>query len=376
MRLVICLTLLGMLWGRPGFAQGTRPAQDGGAAGPVSVDLANPSRITLHLQDASPKAAFAQLSQQAATNLRPYPPNLWESRTWPPVKVDLDNASFWQALRELCGQTGLSLHRLGAQRDPVLMASGGRSLWEYPAVEHGPFLIFAQSIRRLHTANLSQAQPVQRVCTIQLLLYVEPRIALMKAANQAEITQAIDEKGQALAPAGAGGALVAATSGIWPLTATFSTPPQAGSRLVRLEGRIRTLVQSTRQLVEVPEVLKAANVTRAVGGHRLEVRSVRVAGETYTFQISILPDPQQPKLWEGMNLASTFRLVDAQGRGLTLRNSSGGGEADRIDLNLTFGREDWGGGEGAGEPARLIWDVPLQLKELAIPFQFTDLPLP
>jgi hypothetical protein len=45
-----------------------------------------------------------------------------------------------------------------------------------------------------------------------------------------------------------------------------------------------------------------------------------------------------------------------------------------MGITLTFGRESWAG--GAGEPARLIWEMPLETGEIEVPFEFSDLPLP
>ena len=47
-----------------------------------------------------------------------------------------------------------------------------------------------------------------------------------------------------------------------------------------------------------------------------------------------------------------------------------------MDVDIQFQRQNWNGTENAGEPVKLLWEVPVETKEIAVPFEFTDLPLP
>ena len=162
------------------------------------IDVKTASRVTLELKNAPPKDAFGQLARQCGMHLRPYPPNLWESREWPAIDVSLKDVTFWVAVRELCDKTGLSLQRIGLERDLYLMQGGNRGFAGYPSVEHGPFLIVAQSLQRNHQIDLSRGVVSQRRCDIRFVLYAEPRITIVKGAARAIITEAVDENGLAL----------------------------------------------------------------------------------------------------------------------------------------------------------------------------------
>ena len=99
-------------------------------------------------------------------------------------------------------------------------------------------------------------------------------------------------------------------------------------------------------------------------------------GETYTVNMAITRDPKKPGGWGDINLSSTFRLVDANGVPLSRRNYGGGTNlGDHTELSLMFGRDDWNG-EGAGQPAKLIWEVPTATADVEAPFEFVDVPLP
>jgi len=57
-------------------------------------------------------------------------------------------------------------------------------------------------------------------------------------------------------------------------------------------------------------------------------------------------------------------------------NGGGGGTPDSMDMNIQFQRGSSNSSPTSGEPARLIWEVPTQTRELSAPFEFVNLPLP
>jgi len=61
---------------------------------------------------------------------------------------------------------------------------------------------------------------------------------------------------------------------------------------------------------------------------------------------------------------------------MRLGNGSSGGGPDQMDIDIQFQRQNWNGTENAGEPVKLLWEVPVETKEISVPFEFTDLPLP
>src|SRR5688572_14007455 len=47
------------------------------------------SRVSMSLKAASPREVFSELARQADAHLRTYPKDLWESRAWDDVDVEL-----------------------------------------------------------------------------------------------------------------------------------------------------------------------------------------------------------------------------------------------------------------------------------------------
>ena len=338
------------------------------------------SRVTLKLTDAKPQEAFAALSRQIDYDLAVSPRNLWDSRPWPAISVNLNNATFWQASRELCEKAGVSLQRLGIERDVVLMAGGGRPWLSYPSSEHGPFLVIAQSLQRSNSVDLTQAVPPTRSCVVRLTLYGEPKVRILRAAAVARIEHAVDERGISLAPPPTSSEPRPSftTGWTWSVIAHLAPPAEAGDTIAELRGRIVIAVQTDSHVVHIPDIQAARNLSQKVGGHQLIVKEVRKTGSTYVVSLTLHRDPASAATWRDISPGSFFKLLDAQGQPLSRRSygGTGGGSGDSVDLSLTFAREDFNGGDAAGEPATLVWEVPTEVTEHSVPFVFRNLPLP
>src|SRR6266513_754649 len=76
-----------------------------------------PTVINMHLKEVHPKLIFNELANQSGANFRPLPPGLWESKEWPAVSIDLENVSFWNALKAISEKTGLYFQRGNAERN-------------------------------------------------------------------------------------------------------------------------------------------------------------------------------------------------------------------------------------------------------------------
>jgi hypothetical protein len=336
-----------------------------------------PGKISIQLTNAHPRDVFLKLANQVGANFRPLPAGLWEGKEWPAVSIDLQDVSFWKALAEISGKTGLYIQRGAVERNFFIVGEvGAGKLWTtYPTSENGPFLFSLQSLDRVHRSDMVAGETTRQV-NVRMILYTEPQLRVLKVAQQANVSEAIDELGNKLLPAPNPGAQ--AMGGVWGwwLTGRITLPENVGERIARLRGFARLTVQTRSEIVEVLDVGAAENIKRTVAGHRLVVKNVRARGETYTVSMVITRDPQRAGGWGDINLSSTFRLVDANGVPLSRRNYGGGTNlGDHIELNLMFGRDDWNG-EGAGPPAKLIWEVPTETAEVEAPFEFVDVPLP
>ena len=334
------------------------------------------SVVTLKFTDASPKDVFAELSRQSGAELRAYPRNLWESQDWPTISINLENVSFWHAIKELSEKTNVTLQRMGMDRELVLVQGQAKPWQNLPTAEHGPFLVVAHSAYLQHNADLT-TKDVRRSCTVRFTVYAEPKIKVLKGLFSAEIEAAVDENGAKLVPQQVRPEKMATnTSWAWSMNATLVPPPGVGNEIDRLRGSGRFLIQLRSEKAEIDDILNAKGATKVIENNRLLIKDVKATGDTYTLNVALERVPGAAD-WNENSLASTLRLVDANGDSLTRRNYASQGVAEeQLSMNLIFSRQDWNGNISAGEPVKLVWEVPTETAEVAVPFEFRDLPLP
>src|SRR5436305_3649729 len=143
------LILLGLVFTAPALAAPTTSP----TSRPVALEA---GKISIHLNNVHPKAVIAELGNQAGSTFRPSPAGLWEGKEWPTVSIDLQNVSFWQAVREISQKTGLYIQRGIAERSFFVVSEPGvGKLWTaYRTSESGPFLFNLQALDRQHRADL------------------------------------------------------------------------------------------------------------------------------------------------------------------------------------------------------------------------------
>lgn len=334
------------------------------------------TRINVDLKNASPKVIFAEIARQSGVELRTNPRELFEAGRIDPVDLRLDDASLFSALRQACDRTGLSIQRVGPMREFILM-HGRTQIWgNYPFTEHGPFMVTVRHLQRVNTADLT-TNTTTRVVRVQMNVYAEPRLRVVRSYNGAVLDDARDELGHKLTkhedptryPERATGATWS-----WALQLPLAMPPDAGDTLALLKGHAKAVVVTRSAAAEIAFDERMKDHTTAVGDARVTVKQVQRQGEqNFIVTLAVEPDPAKAEDWSKIGLESTFRLVDKDGRNLMRQHY---GAAGGKTITLMFMKVDWNGGDPAGEPTRLIWEVPLEMREVKIPFEFRDLPLP
>ena len=337
------------------------------------------SLITLHMTGAKPAEVFAEISRQASAELRASPVNLWESKSFPASDIDMERQPFWQALGDICNKFGVALQNNMAMEMVIGDKAAGPKLWgEAPSVISGPFLVVCASIHRSHSIDLNQVKNVRRSCNVQFMIYPEPKMRVLQGTHMVRIEEAVDEKGNSLAIPGLAPDM-SYNPNTWPWNLTASLMPQVntGQRIARLRGSGRFVIQTRSEQAEIGDVQNARGVTKVVAGKRFTLKEVRKQGNQYVAMITLYRAGWTQGEWNYMMYPQPFRMVDEHGVPLMrLGNGNSGGGPDQMDVDIQFQRQNWNGTENAGEPVKLLWEVPVETKEIGVPFEFRDLPLP
>lgn len=356
--------------------------------------LTGTSYVTLSLKDATPADAFSELSKQAMAPIRPYPDDLWNQVNWSNITLDVQRKPFWAAAQELAAKAGVGLQ---ASNDGLRIVRAPGQIGG-PSIIHGAFLVVATQVNRTQTivlgdnaAGQAARPPIVRGRTnefgVHLLVLPEPKLSVVRVNSGVKLEQAVDEKGNDLAPpAGAGGhGYASGMAGAWNVYARLNypaAPGAAGQSIARLAGTVTFVVQTKSQKIEIPDPLALKDAFRVVGGSRVTFHGMTKTGERYELKVSLTPDGNAGAGADGSRAMSSLfqsmqfrlRVLNAAGEPLDRRglSSEGNGRETRVTLHFASPR----GAAPGGDPVRLEWDVPTETKEVDVPFEFKDLPMP
>ena len=378
-----------------------RSRADAALARIAEAAVTGPTIVSLHLNGAAPRDAVAMLGRAAGVELAPQPSNLFARRAEPPITIALDHVSFWEAARRVLVPAGLELRQWNDEYRTGV--ASGEARMSGPAVVSGPFLVVAQRIERSHRAELRAADltadgapahaaaalPAMRTTdfSVWFTVFAEPKLRVLRAATNVRLERAVDENGLSLIPAAPGpraggfsgdGEILAPRA--WTASARLDYPSGAGRRISQLKGALFVTLRTRTETAEVHDLLNARDVAGTVAGMPFVVRGFKRLGEReYELQMSVQRDARAGDDWDRVRrtiTASSVRVADADGNLLVRGVPSTNYAAERVDLAARFTLPDPGAGQRAAEPATLLWEVPTETKDVLVPFEFADLPIP
>jgi hypothetical protein len=276
----------------------------------------------------------------------------------------------------------------------AIMPTGMRGAGKAPVVVHGAFRIRATRVARSYAVDLANGGAKAGITsdfTVTLMAQAEPKLKVAGGFGDAKLEVASDENGLSLLPPDAAGDAAAhgrvfgestsrSAGSAWPAVARLAypaAPATAGKRIARLKGTVACSAVVRSETLEVPDIFNAQNVMKEVAGTTVTIRHFRRAGNQFELALTMARDPSQggipARVLRGQGLGG-IRLVDTTGRPIPQQGSSTSTQDDRMEVTLHYPAGP--GPVPAAMPAKLVWEIPTELRDVEIPFEFTDLPLP
>lgn len=337
------------------------------------------SVITIKGESLTLREVVSQLSEQAGVPIDIYPPVVADHHRAERYRLDIDHQSFWEAIRNIGEATGFSIQQW--DHTGVKFMQGGPPI-ETGGVISGAFLITATRVSRSRAVDLPAAAGVHEDFHVHMVARAEPKLRLLRVSYTPRLIEAVDENGLSLLQR-AGGYSVGSgygSVGMWNLAARLECPPDVGRRIARLRGTIDVSIQTGTELLEVPDIQTARNVSRVVGTLGITINELTRSGDDWQLRITARPQGASAEEWEHFKQTLTtadVRLLDEEGDVLPRSSYSSSGTPERVELNLTYqSRPQRGNRPAAGEPVRMVWSVPTGTRDLSVPFEFEDLPIP
>jgi hypothetical protein len=366
--------------------------------------LTGTTLVTLDLENVPAAEAYAQLARQARAPLASDPPDLLR-KIGKPVSLKVERRPFWQVMQAFSAQTDLEVTGITRRNREIGLGvtRGGTDWMDKPITLAGPLLIRADRLSRVGTIELKPPRDVSEEFAISLTVFAEPKLKVLDFSQTIRLDEALDERGNSLVPPEDPSALAVnaevfgshgeGSTSRWEVGATLHHPKGMGTRIARLRGATTLMVETRSATLDVP-LASAQGASRTLGAVRLTVKSA----DPKQLELTVFRDGRTDAEWYAVRMqlsAGEARLLDDHGK-VVARVPSDGSELDespdnqRMELRLRFARELEGGGvempEGkrktaaaaswATEASRLVWEIPVEARELVVPFEFRDLPIP
>jgi hypothetical protein len=347
------------------------------------------SRVTLHVKDAPFRDAGKALAKQAGARFEV------EGLAWAKVTLDLDRQPFWVAAHALCAQTGLRPTEPERVFDaplppPTLAVELDGGAWaSRPWCVAGPVLLTVKRVYVLRSRNFGQAEPVRSRIQVEVQPSFEPKLQVL-SWSLAAVDEAVDENGRSLLgkpkPADEGEDQVGdeddesgSGSNDYLTPIALALPPNVGKKIARLKATGLLNVRAAHETVEVVDVLRAKDVRRPFGRAVLHFQElVTVGPDHYELRYEILRGTASEKQWEALRTVphDGMRVLDSAGNRLLPKESIGSGSGDKAAFRARFFRLALGDRPKPGQPAKVVWDVPTAVRQIEVPIELKDLPLP
>jgi hypothetical protein len=313
--------------------------------------------------------ALRRLQDQTKLALR----DLRQDKTQSRVKVDFQDATFWQVVESLAAQTHSRIALYQADAQIALVDNPPQKL---PVSLHGPFRV---TVKRL--ANSLDVDTGMHFCVLTLELAWEPRFGPY-----------LVEPGAASITAGGGftGKIPSRVS--LPVTEhnarevelQFPAPPRTAQVLDELRGRfvVTTPIKQHRFEFKWPQT----KVQKGTDGVQVTVDSVTTTADRWTVDLTVEHPAAAPHFdsfqkWLGGKVwLDSSSCVFERGAGENLevlrpdplRRQIVSATANRVTVRYQFPVTN------AGEASnwKLVCSSPGRMVEMAVPYQFQNLPLP
>jgi hypothetical protein len=356
-------------------------------------EAGGPTLVTLRFKDATHQEILNELGKQGNVQVRS---NFWsDEQRNKKYSIEVDKKPFWDAIAEIGDKMKLFPQQWGGQNGMVLSPESGGSSRGAIQLATPLFSIIAKTISRTHAVNFSpkfeagKTPPETPSMTLETEILLDPKLRLLNNAAKATVKEIVDDKGKSLK----GDQDEIWVHGQAPLQWQMQVPLKysatMGKKIARLQGSFHAFVVARHEKWEIPDVMKAKGATKTVKiGNRDETYTLEeIVKEGDSVRIKILikreleiappsvqntPEAQQLK-YARRDWSRWMRLSDAKGNTYQGYNSGGAEE----EMNFIFNsHQQYPDDPKAGEPDKLLIDIPLEFRQLEVPFTFKDLVLP
>lgn len=329
-----------------------------------------PALLTLEFDDVDAAAAFKQVASMEGAALPCDPPGLLSTVT-ERVTAKYVGRPYWEVVLDLCERTGL---RLRCNEAGVTLVRPKKPQPPRSFAVSGMFLVTPARVAGYREVGSG----------VRISVYAEPRAHVLRGDVPFTLAEAVDTAGRSFLSEGAMNAGGAAVVNGYSWSAGLAPTAVPDAVIARCRGTARVVVAERFQTLEAPGFSSPKALTDplpihfSTGGVSASIlRILNTGGGEYEMHVQLATDPAEVD-WDALLFsirAGGMRAFDVQGRELKLdaAQCDGGGPAN--NLRCHWSPRAAGSSRLAGQPFKLVWQVPSRTVKVAVPFVLRDVKL-
>jgi hypothetical protein len=253
----------------------------------MAAETTDGSRITLKGDEMPLSEVFAAIEEQTGNKVVDRRKEFGPPGEEPKLAVDYDDAPFWPAMDRILDQAGLSLYGYGEEKGLNIVPRSEDQLPRFGrATYSGPFRFEPTRIEAVRDLR----NPTAEVLSLWIEISWEPRTVPISLQFPLDRIKAVDQSGDPLPLDSRQTKLEIpgdSESMTTELRIPFELPSREVTKIARIEGTLKTLVQGKIEDFRFENLTEAKDVEKRTAGVTVTLQQVRKNRELWEFRLLI-----------------------------------------------------------------------------------------
>ncbi len=155
--------------------------------------------ITLHYKNAPVSQVVEDFANQAGSRMGIDDPMVVKFMSKGTTSIDIDNADFWKALRQVCRMTHLGAAVGASGVELTAFGRGGMqiNIFNRHTVDTGGLLIVPEGVQEVRRIDYTSDKSF-RMMTLAMMVFAEPKMHVIGTVDQNWMKECVDDKGNSL----------------------------------------------------------------------------------------------------------------------------------------------------------------------------------
>lgn len=275
--------------------------------------------ITMHYKNAPVSQVVEDFANQAGSRMGIDDPMVVKFMSKGTTSIDIDDADFWKALRQVCRMTHLGAAVGASGVELTAFGRGGMQIdiFNRHTVDTGGLLIVPQGLQELKRIDWS-SDKTSRMMPLTMMVFAEPKMHVIGMVDQNWMKECVDDKGNSLMTTQAQRRFFPGfmlQRGFqqwgWNLGGMLNMTADMGSEIARLRGELRFSAQTKGATLEIDDILSQQPASTRDGTGLITLLNCTKIGINY--RLTVRFEGVTMNSPEFLDFANSAKLVDDAG---------------------------------------------------------------